>query len=240
MNESTTVKPKQNLYLILDLTPGVSQNDILHAYNRAKNTYSEDSVASYAVFDEESKDSILSEIEYAFSVLGNPAKRREYDVKMGFDSWKDESMDRPRSAPSVLANLNKNYSSPSSEFNPSPRKTHPNISVVASVKSNFVPNPEFESKIASCIDLTGEFLKAVRLYRQYSEEELSQKIRLSPAHITTIENELGEHLHHPVYLRGHLVLICQALSIPNEQVLAKTYIERLKRENKLGKPSTLT
>jgi hypothetical protein len=246
MSEISSAKPKQNLYLVLDLGPGASQVEILHAYNRAKNTYSEDSVASYAVFDDESKEEILKEIEFAFSILGNPSKRREYDVKMGFDTWKEDAHDKPKSGPTVLASLSRPAGiasvTTSAQAPTFAKKINPNIQVVNNTysKKDFVPNPDFETKIHSCTDLTGEFIKAVRIYRQMSEDELATRIRLSPGHIASIENELGEHLHHPVYLRGHVVLICQALGIPNEQNLVKSFIERLKKENKLSKVPSLS
>ena len=49
------MQKRKNLYLVLDLTQHCSQNDILHAYNRAKTTYSRDSLASYSLYDDNTK-----------------------------------------------------------------------------------------------------------------------------------------------------------------------------------------
>jgi DnaJ-class molecular chaperone len=75
-----------NYYLALDLTPGVTHNQILHAYNRSKQTYESNSIASYGLIEGDSAKSIIEEIEEAFAVLGNPTKRREYDQKMGYST----------------------------------------------------------------------------------------------------------------------------------------------------------
>jgi hypothetical protein len=83
-----------NYYLTLDILPGATHNEILHAYNRAKNTYAAGSLASYGLFEGDTSVSIMDEIEDAFAILGNPAKRREYDLKMGFETWVEED-ERP-------------------------------------------------------------------------------------------------------------------------------------------------
>ncbi|NCN27010.1 hypothetical protein GW915_05490 [bacterium] len=210
-----------NLYLVLDITPGTTQNEILHAYNRAKNTYSDHSVASYAVFDDDSKEDILQEIEHAFEVLGSPAKRRDYDLKMGFETWKDEDhsshVKKNAKTVDILEKRRLSVVKPSEDM-----------------ASSFVANPKFENEIEECAELTGEFLKAVRIYRQTSEDELARMTRLSHHHIRAIEGEDGTQLHHPVYLRGHLTLICQTLEIPNARELANTYVDRLLAEGKVG------
>jgi curved DNA-binding protein CbpA len=90
VTSSQSSKDKPNLYLVLDLMPGVSHNDILHAYNRAINTYADNSLAGYSLLDSDSATTILEDIEKAFSVLGNPSKRREYDIEMGYHTWNDE------------------------------------------------------------------------------------------------------------------------------------------------------
>jgi len=90
MDETKTRQKRINHYLTLDIMPGASHNEILHAYNRAKNTYSGGSLASYTLMENDDNSSIMEEIEEAFLTLGNPAKRREYDIEMGFNTWNDE------------------------------------------------------------------------------------------------------------------------------------------------------
>ena len=100
-------------------------------------------------------------------------------------------------------------------------------------------NPAFEKEIQDVTALSGAFLRSVRLYRGYSEEQLSGACHLKPEHVMSIEEEKPLNLHHPVYLRGHLMLICEALQIPRSAELAKTYIERLQQEDKIARNKSL-
>ncbi|MEZ4814738.1 MAG: helix-turn-helix domain-containing protein [Bdellovibrionota bacterium] len=219
---------KKNLYLVLDLTTRCTQNEILHAYNRAKSTYSRDSLAAYSLYDDNAKDSILREIEDAYHILGDARKRRQYDVSMGYAEG------------SVDDNYNYEDSIPHSHTSPSstPIKNFkkklevtPNIRVEA--------NPAFETEIQEASNLSGAFLRSIRLYRGYTEDQFAGLCHLKADHIIAIEEEKPLNLHHPVYLRGHLMLICEALQIPNANMLAKTYIERLQQEDKLARNKSL-
>jgi len=217
-----------NLYLVLDLVPGVSQNEILYAYNRAKNTYAENSVASYAVFDDDSKEGILDEIEQAFGILGSPTSRREYDLKMGFETWKEDELDHSFSPSSNLpptVSEGKSFLEQTKEILEKKRT----LSVVRDdvPRRELIVNPEFEKEIENCQEPTGDFLKTVRLYRRVSIEEIAAQTRLSPNYIKGIEAEDASVMIHPVYLKGHIRLICQILNFPEPQRVASAFVQRL-------------
>jgi len=281
MDEAKSKSRRTNFYLTLDIGPGASHNEILHAYNRAKNTYSGGSLAGYTLMDAGDASSIMEEIEEAFAILGNPAKRREYDLQMGFNTWNEDPAMKPQnlSAADLLG-----VKGPVKEKAPQPQMiATPNISSVAagiasigdmsfeglseatdlSVENviplkplqenvakqptahqtsnraavggvEFEANPEFEKQIQNCSDLTGEFLKAVRIYRRYTAETLALRCKLSTAHILTIENEDSSQMYQPVYLRGHVYLICHALDIPFADRLAKQFVDRMLNSGKLA------
>lgn len=246
-----------NYYLALDILPGASHNDILHAYNRSKKTYSAGSLASYGLVEGASAKSILDEIEDAFEVLGNPSRRREYDMKMGFETWTEDESASGRSAlsadglPSVITTPRMEEPTPARETpmaaasaqsarqtvvpfasatpKPAPARATPMVS------PDFEPNPEFESKIASCEAIDGAFLKAVRIYRRLSVDQLAERCKLSSSHISAVEDEDGSRFPQTVYLRGHVYLIGQALELPNPGGLAVTFIQKMKDQSKLAK-----
>ena len=214
---------KKNLYLVLDLTPQCTQNEILHAYNRAKMTYSRDSLAAYSVYDEDSKVSILKEIEDAYYVLGDPRKRRAYDISSGYavgeisaDAANEVLQSHPISA------------------NPAP-KVYAKKSLSIAPLLKVEKNPAFEQQIDETRDLTGTFMRAVRMYRGYTEEQVASLCQLKADHVIAIEEERPLNLHHPVYLRGHIILICEALQMKAGPELAKSYIQRLQSENKMNR-----
>ena len=186
---------KKNLYLVLDLSSGASQNDILHAYNRARRTYSQDSVASYSLFDEEDNEAILQEIENAYEILGNPTKRKEYDLAHGFDgavpSESPENFE-PQEIPTKEFAREKSESS-MGENTERIKQSAKSVSLINTQQSPSVKvkkTPEFEKEIDEAVEMRGDFLKAVRLYRGYTEEQLAQLCCLSPNHIINIENEI--------------------------------------------------
>lgn len=210
---------KKNLYLVLDLTPKCTQNEILHAYNRAKSTYSRDSLAAYSLYDDDAKESILREIEDAYHLLGDPRKRRQYDISMGFAEGVVEDVSATPGTPNI----------PLAPIKSTKRRLEltPNIRVE--------PNPAFEQEIHDAQALTGSLLRSIRLYRGFTEDQIATLCQLKPDHIIAIEEEKPLNLHHPVYLRGHLMLICEALQIPRSSELAKSYIQRLQQEEKIAR-----
>jgi curved DNA-binding protein CbpA len=276
---SKASKPMTNYYLTLDIMPGSSQNEILHAYNRAKMTYSSGSLASYSLLEETNNDSIVQEIERAFEILGSPSKRREYDLQMGFNTWSEDESAAKQAAPGPSMTVNRQnhqaqqyaqqsshhsahqngqnhpkpealrdedmtdpLSSPPIEFREkvvemrnSRSGNHEKAATVAETpaSSQFEPNLEFEKQIKACTELEGAFVRAVRVYRNLSVEQLANISKIAPGRITAIEDEDTSEHNQAVYLRGHVAIVARTLELPNPENLSKTYIARLRAQGKL-------
>ncbi len=269
---SKASKPMPNYYLTLDIMPGSSQNEILHAYNRAKMTYTSGSLASYSILEDTNNDSIVHEIEKAFEILGNPSKRREYDLLMGFDTWTEEESRQGFSNP-VLSQAHHGEGSSahhqaapqssqasgrgagattmvseeySDELSSPPIEFREKVAELRGTRhgekqgslnvanKNFDPNPEFETKIKAVTELEGAFLRAVRVYRNLTVEQLATISKISAGRITAIEEEDTTEHNQSVYLRGHVAIVARALDLPNPEVLSKTYIARLRSQGKLS------
>lgn len=258
MNSSkNSNKTLPNYYLTLDILPGSSQNEIHHAYKRAKMTYSSGSLAAYSILEEENNSKVLEEIETAYTVLSHPSHRREYDIKMGFSTWIDETNQDSKghykelNRPTILSNSKEDegLKNPFEEINydtsnSSPTKLHSKetkkspIHVVVPVKDamHFEANPDFEERIRNCEILDGAFLRAVRIYKKVTVEQLANRCKLAPSRIQAIEEENLANLYvQAVYLRGHVAIICGELGIPNSESLAKGYLDRMRSESKLPK-----
>ncbi len=69
----------KNYYEILEVSPNCSQEDIYQGYTRSKNAYSGDSLALYSLLSNDECSQVLNLIEEAYSVLGDPRKRQEYN-----------------------------------------------------------------------------------------------------------------------------------------------------------------
>src|ERR1035441_6535333 len=72
----------QNFYEILEVSPGANQEDVYRAFHKAKATYSPNSPAMYSIFSKEEASELIKLIEEAYSVLSDPSRRREYDLKL--------------------------------------------------------------------------------------------------------------------------------------------------------------
>jgi curved DNA-binding protein CbpA len=226
----TTEKKEKNLYLILDLAPGVSQNEIIHAYNRTKGTYSSNSIASYSVMDEDENAVILEEIEEAYRVLGNPSKRREYDVRMGFETWGASPEERSHNYSDFIQRSGVHQPAPSAPATVEKKK---HLTAVPALQES-EKNNDFEKEMAEVTELSGAFLRSVRIYRQLSQEQLAVLCKLSASNIALVEDESGDEMSHPTYVRGHVVLICQTLGLPDPNGLAKSFIARMKSAGHFG------
>ncbi|NOR14739.1 MAG: DnaJ domain-containing protein [Candidatus Aminicenantes bacterium] len=71
-----------NLYEVLNLMPSCSQQDIDEAYKIGTFSYKQNSIAHYGLVSEDERLLHLQRIEEAFKTLGNPKKRKRYDVNI--------------------------------------------------------------------------------------------------------------------------------------------------------------
>ncbi len=84
-----------NYYEILEVDRDAPQNEIHKAYQRAKATYSQDNPALYSMFSKDEARELARMIEEAYSVLGNQAQRRTYDVHLETGESKSGLMTAP-------------------------------------------------------------------------------------------------------------------------------------------------
>lgn len=72
-------REQTNYYEILEVTPDAAASEIHKAYQRARQTYSQDNPALYSMFSPEEARELLRLIDEAYNVLGNQATRKTYD-----------------------------------------------------------------------------------------------------------------------------------------------------------------
>jgi curved DNA-binding protein CbpA len=71
-----------NYYEILEVTPDAAATEIHKAYQRARQTYSQDNPALYSMFSPDEARELLRLIDEAYNVLGNQATRKSYDESL--------------------------------------------------------------------------------------------------------------------------------------------------------------
>jgi curved DNA-binding protein CbpA len=73
---------EQNHYEVLELSRGTTREEIESAYQLARATFAEDSLAGYSVFEDGDAEAISDRIETAYRVLSDEAARRAYDASL--------------------------------------------------------------------------------------------------------------------------------------------------------------
>ena len=225
---------KKNYYDVLEIPTNASPQDIESAYVRARNAYSGDSVALYSLMTKDECDSVLGQIEEAYSVIGFPEKRREYDRLRGFNQ----------------SGFAQNYSNPSPVQGNAFENARPKdavqyedfgsnlieakVSKITAQKKfglDYEENTEFDKQIADATNFTGSFLKKIREYKNATIERMAEMTRISKTHITALENEDLAKLPADVYVRGYVYQYAKVLKLNPDTVAASFLLNFKKLKN---------
>lgn len=221
---------KKNYYEVLDVESNATPSQIENAYIRSRNAYSGDSVALYSLMTKDECDSILSQIEEAYSILGFPEKRREYDRLRGFNQSGLTPSEQQIGSQSAATPVERkkdsmqyeDYSSNLIEAKVSKLTAHKKFGL------EFDSNSEFEQKITNCTEFTGPFLKQIREYKNVSMERMVEMTRISKTHLTAIENDEISKLPAEVYTRGYVYQYAKVLKL-NPDLVAQSYLLHFKK-----------
>jgi DnaJ-class molecular chaperone len=204
---------RKNYYEVLEVETNASPSLIEQAYVRARNAYSGDSVALYSLMTKEECDRILGQIEEAYSVLGFPEKRKEYDRLRGFNQ-------------SGFAPVSENPANKSQEVQYEDYGSNlieAKVSKITAQKKfglDYDENSEMERKIRETTEYTGHFLKEIREYKNVTIERMAEMTRISKTHLIAIENEDLAKLPAEVYVRGYVYQYAKVLKLGPDQVAA--------------------
>lgn len=215
----------KNYYDILEVEKSAHPKEIENAYIRARNAYSGESVALYSLMTKEECDQILQQVEEAYSVLGFPEKRREYDRLRGFNQMGQKNTHHDHYVPNQQKNQDQvEYESYGSNL------MEAKVSKITALKKfalEFKESPEMEKKIHETMHFTGEILQEIREYKNVSIERMSDMTKISKTYIRSIEAEDLKKLPADVYIRGFVYQYAKVLKLSPEQVAA-SYIARIK------------
>jgi DnaJ-class molecular chaperone len=204
---------RKNYYEVLEVEKNASPGQIEQAYLRARNAYSTDSVAMYSLMTRQECEDVLRHIEEAYSVLGFPQKRKEYDRVRGFNQGGSTFTENPVSTNSQDVQY-EDYGSILHEAKVS------KITAQKKFGLEFEENSEMDRKIRECSEFTGPFLKEIREYKNVSVERMAEMTRISKTHIRGIESEDFTRLPAEVYVRGYVYQYAKVLKLNPEDVAA--------------------
>lgn len=221
---------RKNYYDVLEIEPNANPQQIENAYIRARNAYSGDSVALYSLMTKEECESVLSQIEEAYSVLGFPEKRREYDRLRGFNQSGFATI-------KTMEQIQTGYSQPEDKKdtvqyeNFGSNLIEAKVSKITAQKKfglEYEEDSVMDAKIRDCTEFTGAFLKSIREYKNVTIERMAEMTRISKTHINAIENDDISKLPADVYTRGYVYQYAKVLKLNPDQVAA-SYLLHFKK-----------
>ena len=222
----------KNYYEILEVPTTASSEEIYKGYVRAKNAYSQDSLALYSLMTKEECDQIIELIEEAYTIISDPQKRRQYDEARGIKSVVGTSNKRIESPEINLDEASYRGGSKSDEVS----TAETNMTKIVAKKRfalDYKTSSEMEEKIEQATDFTGEFLREIREYKNVDINRMSDMTKVSKTYIRNIEEENIEGLPAPVYVRGFVYQIAKCLKL-NPEMVAMSYLNRLKSKQYQG------
>ena len=86
MMEADVVSQGEDYYRVLGLEPQASRDQVERAYRFALEMYGEGAIATYSLLEVDEIEATRARIREAYQVLGDPARRREYDLSRGLVS----------------------------------------------------------------------------------------------------------------------------------------------------------
>jgi len=181
---------EQTYYEILEVAPDATSREIQQAYERAKETYQNDSVAVYSLFSEKEMEKIQTVIEEAHRVLMDETSRRNYD----------------QTHPSSLSlKWPRSEKIPETPESPMEKKT-------------YLPFSEISVDLGEG-PYRGKMLKQIREKMGVDLKTISMETRISLKILEWIEEENVGQLPAQVYLKGFLKGYAQCLGLDPKKVI---------------------
>jgi curved DNA-binding protein CbpA len=225
---------KKNYYDMLEVPTNATPKEIENAYVRARNAYSSDSVALYSLMTKDECSAILGQIEEAYSVIGFPEKRREYDRLRGFNNSSFAQIHQAEGAARNTAPHQQAENKPLQYEDFGSNLIEAKVSKITAQKKfglEYEENEEMNRAIADCTDFNGAFLRKIREYKNVSIERMAEMTRISKTHITALENQDIPKLPADVYVRGYVYQYAKVLKLNPENVAASYLLNFKKLKN---------
>jgi DnaJ-class molecular chaperone len=209
-----------NYYEILKIPMTSSYFEIKRAYKNALSLYNEDSIVTYSLFSKEERDSVIEDIENAFSTLTNDKKRAAYD-QMLVDSGQVDASIPSREQPFV---------------SPSPSPTYTSINenqLYSRVKEKLLMEDvkTLSDEILLKERLSGDDLKKLREAVDVKTKEIQHITKISVSVLMAIEENRFEELPPDTYLKSFLRSYAKILQIDPQKVI-DGYLKTISLANK--------
>jgi curved DNA-binding protein CbpA len=198
---------EQTYYEILEVNPAASAREIQRAYERARETYDQDSLAVYSLFTDQEIRKIQAAIDEAYRVLMDDALRKNYNESH---------------LPALEGVLSQKIPDPENDF----RRTKD----LKGVETYSPPSADSLPDLPVA-GYRGESLKRVRERLGIDLKDISAQTRIHPKVLEWIEEEDHKKLPPLVYLKGFLRAYAQCLGLDPRKVV-EDYLQLTKASQK--------
>jgi len=197
----------QSLYDILEVATDAHQEEIHSAFVKAKGLYSAESPALYSVFTKEEAEEILKMIEDAYSVLGNPIKRKAYD---------DHYLKKTPGNLSKSSKVRASFEEDAPDFKV--KSSNTGKSTGRTVCGHYNVNKEMEEEIGNQKVFDGSFLQKIREYKNIDLDQMGKVTKIGRHNLMAIESNDFHALPAPVFVRGFVSQIARVLLLDEKSV----------------------
>ena len=180
----------QTYYEIIEVSPDATSREIQQAYEHTKETFQNDSVAVYSLFNEKEIKKIQAMIEEAYRVLMDETLRKEYDQTH---------------LSSLSLKWPKSEKLPEAPESPMGKKT-------------YLPFSEISVEIGEG-PYHGKMLRQIREKMGIDLKSIAMETKISLKILELIEEEAFDRLPAHVYLKGFLRSLAQCLGLDPRKVI---------------------
>jgi len=195
-------------YQILELSRSASPEEIAFAYQRMRQIYSPESLATYSLFTPEERAEVLALIEESYQVLFHAQRRLEYDEKLPSEP-----------PPAATAEVTPQPSLPFEKTAAAAAPAAPGQVSPGMAPAPPAPDPPRE--------ITGESLRRFREALGLNLDRMNELTRIRKGILQAIEDEELSLLPAPVYLKGLLQTYARALKFSAPEAVAQQYLDHL-------------
>ncbi|MBI3610011.1 MAG: helix-turn-helix domain-containing protein [Nitrospirae bacterium] len=179
---------EQNFYEIFEIPATATREQIEQAYELAKKTYGDASLAAYSLFDLEERKEIVRKIHLAYETLSDENRRKQYDREI----MKLDIQETLPPSGSAAMQTTRGVDRPDSSGE-KPPKSEPVPIVIES--------------------LTGSELRRIRESRGIPLQEIANKTRINITYLEFLEKNKYGSLPPPVYLRSYVLQYARMLGL---------------------------